>query len=371
MIRSFVSRLLIIDRSQFCRFGNRFVSKTRGSHRQDRNQGSVKWKRWTPLPVGVGFAYIAYQQYGHVREREEIKLGVVRETKPLKPWQVSIYLSLPLRLESRIWGWLSRLELPMFLRAPLIGLFARTFNCDLSEAIEDDLTKYRSVNEFFRRSVKPELRPLAKDCLVSPADGVVQVCGRLANDRIEQVKGYSYTLAAFVGEDLAKQLRNRRKKSPDSQLYYCVVYLSPADCHQFYSPVQWTIDHRRHISGYLLGVNKKVVSKVPHLFSINERVLLAGEWKYGFFSMTPVGATHVGSIMLDCEQTLKTNCPRKCVGDIDDKRYESAVTKDRGDLVGEFNLGSSVVLIFEAPRNFEFATKPGDKLKYGQSLGRV
>ena len=367
MIRSFVSRLLIINRSQFRRIGNRFVHR----HSGQRTERPRTWKKWTPLPVGVGFAYIAYQQYGHVREREENKLGVIRETKPFKPWQVKMYTSLPLRLESRIWGWLSKIELPVFLRAPLIGLFARTFGCDLSEATEEDLAKYRSLNDFFRRSVKPELRPLGNGLLVSPADGVVQVCGQLSNDRIEQVKGYSYTLAAFVGEDLAKHLNNRPKKSPDGQLYYCVIYLSPADCHQFYSPAQWNIDLRRHITGYLLGVNKKVVTKVPHLFSINERVLLTGEWEHGFFSMTPVGATHVGSIILECEKTFKTNSFIKRIGEIDDKRYETGVIKQRGDLVGEFNMGSSVVLIFEAPKNFEFITKPGDKLKHGQNMGRL
>jgi len=200
---------------------------------------------------------------------------------------------------------------------------------------------------------------------------VCQVCGQLVNDRIEQVKGISYTLAAFVGEDLANQLKNRPRKSADDRLYYCIIYLSPADCHQFYSPVEWKVDLRRHFSGYLLGVNKKVVSKVPHLFSINERVLLSGEWKHGFFSMTPVGATHVGSIKLECEQDLKTNSFVKRIGDVDDRHYESIVQKHRGDIVGEFNMGSSVVLIFEAPKEFAFVAKPGDRLKYGQTLGKI
>jgi len=364
MIRSFL-RLVAAEQ----RIGKRFVSKSRAS-RDRTSSGSVKWKKWTPLPVGVGLAYIAYQQYGHIVQREESKLGVVREPKPFKQWQVSVYTSLPLRLESRIWGYIARLHLPVFLRAPVIGFFARAVGCDLSEAEQEDLTKYVSLNEFFRRGVKPELRPVASDCLVSPSDGVVQACGRMVNDRIEQVKGISYTLAAFVGEDLVKQLKSHRK-SPDNQLYYCVVYLSPADCHKFYSPTQWKIDLRRHISGYLLGVNKKVVSRVPHLFTINERVLLTGEWEHGFFSMTPVGATHVGSIKLDCEDSLKTNSFFKRIGQVDDRRYESAVMKNHGDFVGEFNMGSSVVLIFEAPKSFKFEKKAGDKLKYGQTLGTL
>lgn len=374
MLRSVISRILFVDRTQLKRvLGNRYFSRHRSIDRgqEAKQQKRKSWTKWTPLPIAVGFAYVAYQQYGHVREREEGKLGVVREIKPFKQWQVSVYTSLPLRLESRIWGWLASIELPVFLREPLLGLFARKFGCDLSEACESDLRKYVSMNEFFRRSVKPELRPLSNDCMVSPSDGVMQVCGRLVNDKIEQVKGISYTLAAFVGEDLANRLRNRPRRSPNDELYYCIIYLSPADCHQFYSPVEWKIDSRRHVTGYLLGVNKKVVSKVPHLFSINERVLLTGEWEHGFFSMTPVGATHVGSIKLECEDTLKTNAFAKRIGDVDDKRYESAVAKKRGDIVGEFNMGSSVVLIFEAPKDFKFAVKVGDRLKYGQTLGKI
>jgi len=87
--------------------------------------------------------------------------------------------------------------------------------------------------------------------------------------------------------------------------------------------------------------------------------------------MTPVGATHVGSIILECEKTFKSNSFVKRIGEVDDKRYDTGVKKDRGDLVGEFNMGSSVVLIFEAPKNFEFVTKPGDKLKHGQNMGRL
>jgi phosphatidylserine decarboxylase len=382
MIRSLITRLWIMERSRVGSVSSvRSFSRGTGGgnstphqhqHHQKRSTSappSGKWKRWTPLPLGVGFAYIAYQQYGHVRERESTKLGVTKEQQPWKPWQVSLYTSLPLRLESRLFGWISRIEIPVFLREPLIGAFARKINCDWNEAIEEDLKSYKSINEFFRRRIKPELRPLAHEPMVSPADGVFQVGGRLMNDRIEQVKGFSYSLGAFVGEDLVQKLKNKPKK--DAELYYCVIYLSPADCHQFYSPVRWDIDQRRHISGYLMGVNKKAIARVPHLFSINERVLLTGEWEHGFFSMTPVGATHVGSILLECEKTLKTNSFSKRIGEVDDRHYEKSIKSDRGDMIGEFNMGSSVVLIFEAPKTFEFAAKPGEKLIYGQTLGRV
>ena len=39
--------------------------------------------------------------------------------------------------------------------------------------------------------------------------------------------------------------------------------------------------------------------------------------------------------------------------------------------MGGFKLGSTVVLVFEAPESFEFNFKPGQKVKLGESLGRV
>jgi phosphatidylserine decarboxylase len=346
-------------------FARRSVSQKR-HHQQQQKSG--KWKKWTPLPVGVGVGYVAYQQYGHVIEREERKMGVVRETQAWKNWQKRVYLSIPWRLESRIWGKFCELHLPVFLRKPVIGFYARFFNCNVSEAEEEDIEKYATLNDFFRRSVKPALRPIADSLLIAPSDGVVQSCGEVTNGRIEQVKGYTYTLNAFLGDDMANQIIERQRQQK-SKLLFCIVYLSPGDCHRFFAPTQWQIDFRRHFTGYLLSVNKTVITKFPELFSINERVLLTGKWKHGFFSMTPVAATHVGNIRLENDDTLRTNSSSKKIGTYDDKVYVAA--KKNGDYVGEFNLGSSVVLIFEAPNEFAFEVKSGDKLKYGQKLGSM
>ena len=60
-------------------------------------------------------------------------------------------------------------------------------------------------------------------------------------------------------------------------------------------------------------------------------------------------------------------------GSYHDKYFASdkkrSVHLKKGQLVGDFNLGSTIVLLFEAPDNFRFSVTPGQQLKYGQGIG--
>lgn len=51
-----------------------------------------------------------------------------------------------------------------------------------------------------------------------------------------------------------------------------------------------------------------MVRQVPSLFALSERVLLAGYWEYGFFSLTAVGAYNVGSIEVDIDEVRCYGC---------------------------------------------------------------
>ncbi|KAJ3001532.1 UNVERIFIED_CONTAM: phosphatidylserine decarboxylase 1, partial [Siphonaria sp. JEL0065] len=127
----------------------------------------------------------------------------------------------------------------------------------------------------------------------------------------------------------------------------------------------------------LLSVSPWIVAQIRNLFIINERVSLSGQWKHGFFSMIPVGATNVGSIIINFDEQLQTNTPdipstTFPIGTYSEKSFtgKDKVVLKRGEEVGGFKLGSTIVLVFEAPENFEFAYQDGDIVKMGTRLGK-
>jgi phosphatidylserine decarboxylase len=89
------------------------------------------------------------------------------------------------------------------------------------------------------------------------------------------------------------------KVTAGNGLFFAVVYLAPGDYHRFHSPTAWVVEKRRHFAGELYSVAPYVAKRLHNLFVLNERVALLGRWRYGFFSMVPVGATNVGSIVIN------------------------------------------------------------------------
>ncbi|XP_003965666.2 phosphatidylserine decarboxylase proenzyme, mitochondrial isoform X1 [Takifugu rubripes] len=367
------------------------------SCRQNRslNTGRSVLRRPRPLPLvlATGGGYVGYEYY-RTRERKQDGEPAALAT----PTQVALYRSFPTRLLSRAWGRLNGVELPNWLRKPIYSLYIWTFGVNMQEAAVEDLRHYRNLGEFFRRRLKPAVRPLcSSSCLISPADGRILHFGRVKNSEVEQVKGVTYSLANFLGPQKRQSstspssFRDLLLSSPDNDLFHIVVYLAPGDYHCFHSPTDWKVELRRHFPGSLMSVNPGVARLVKELFCLNERVALIGQWQHGFFSLTAVGATNVGSIRIYFDQELQTNAPRYTKGTFFDRSYDCAgdqfwngggdggvasagaagVALQRGAAVGEFNLGSTIVLLFEAPKDFSFNLQPGQRIRVGEGLGRL
>lgn len=80
------------------------------------------------------------------------------------------------------------------------------------------------------------------------------------------------------------------------QLFTCLIF----DVHLFLIPLSL------YSLGVLMSVNPGVARLVKELFCLNERVALTGQWQHGFFSLTAVGATNVGSIRVYFDQVRRT-----------------------------------------------------------------
>jgi phosphatidylserine decarboxylase len=195
-------------------------------------------------------------------------------------------------------------------------------------------------------------------------------------------------------------------------LHYIVVYLAPGDYHRFHSPTAWVAEKRRHFAGELYSVSPYLQRTLPGLFTLNERVVLLGRWRWGFFSMTPVGATNVGSIVINFDNELRTNslltdtaadraaeeaaARGEPYSGYAEATYESASpilhghALRRGEEMGGFQLGSTIVLVFEAPKGvrpsfdegwsgekekrkggWNWNVEKGQKVKMGEALGWV
>eukprot|EP00123_Amoebidium_parasiticum_P011845 comp20935_c0_seq1/m.27962 comp20935_c0_seq1/g.27962 ORF comp20935_c0_seq1/g.27962 comp20935_c0_seq1/m.27962 type:complete len:383 (-) comp20935_c0_seq1:128-1276(-) len=345
--------------------------RVRGVATEAGGQGSSKqggfWAglKWTPIPVSMGLAVIAYQGYKHAGEREARQVaGRSPEELVLDPWMVTLIRKLPSRLLSQLWGNVADATLPVWLRQPLFQAYAWAFGCHLEEVEAPSLATFASINDFFTRTLKPGARPIQQATLVSPADARVLYHGPAQGDSVEQVKGVRYSLKALLGLDEVPKPREGHV------LQHIILYLAPGDYHRYHSPADWSVTQRRHFPGDLLSVNPGVARIVQGLFNYNERVALLGTWQHGFMSYVAVGATNVGSMVLKFDKDVVTN--RSGVyadGECYEREYDPPVGLHAGDEVGMFRMGSTIVLVAEVPDSFTFDVVPGQRVAVGQAIG--
>lgn len=320
----------------------------------------LKWFAASAL-VAVGTVFVYSVLVPDVREIRD-------RTHYYSDWKLRAYCSLPWNAFSRLAGGIANTRIPVFLRPKLFGAYVKAYDCRMDEALIEDLSEYPTFAALFNRKLKPILRPISDAPLISPADGVVVHYGKVENGRIEFVKGHDYEVSEFLGPVNFTKQSEHEKKGRD--LYQIVIYLAPGNYHAFHAPAHWVAEKELHFPGLLLSVRPSILNRLPHLFCLNERVVIKGRWKYGFFSLSAVAATNVGDVMIDADPNLRTNVRQ--MQRIANGPVASSVELNHvyvpGDRIGEFKLGSAVVLVFEVPPSIEFAIKAGDQLRYGQSL---
>ena len=268
----------------------------------------------------------------------------------------SLY-ALPHHAISRVVYKLTRIKSPLV--APSIKIFSRAFGVNLNEAKNPDPTSYASFNAFFTREIKDELRPVADNLMVSPADGTVSQVGSIKQGRIFQAKGQEYSVQELLACSDKEALRYA-----DGQ--FATIYLSPKDYHRLHMPFKGDLREQVHIPGRLFSVAPHTVKTVSRIFARNERVVASFDTEFGRMSMVLVGAINVAAIETVWDGLVTP--PKGTL--ISRKNYQMGdVVLDKGQEMGRFNMGSTVIVVMESQTPvFSSALKEGCSLKMGQAI---
>jgi phosphatidylserine decarboxylase len=279
--------------------------------------------------------------------------------------KVGLQYILPKHFVSRAVGMLAAAEAGS-VTTKLIEVFIKQFNVDMSEAVEPDPGSYKTFNSFFTRELKPGIRPICEgdNHIAQPVDGAVSQLGDIKQGRIFQAKGHDFGLTELLGG-------NPQLAAPFMGGKFATVYLSPKDYHRIHMPMDGKLTDMLHVPGDLFSVNPLTAENVPGLFARNERVVSFFESPKGKFALVLVGATIVASIETVWAGTVAPLPPRQVQHWQYSDTPDDAVTLNKGEEMGRFKLGSTIVLVFE-PNMVEFADfRAGDTTRMGEHFASL
>lgn len=234
--------------------------------------------------------------------------------------------------------------------------YAEHYKINLSE-IEKPIHEYAHLTEFFTRKLKQDARPICGEATeaISPVDGLVTQMGRIEKGTIIQAKGISYPVQKLLADESNADFESG---------HFITIYLSPKDYHRIHMPVKGEVYSSTYIPGRLFPVNDIGVNHVKGLFTKNERVVTFAETDYGKLAIVKVGAFIVGSVKVKYDDKVRKW--KKIT-----KTNVAPVTYEKGDEVGLFEFGSTVILLFE-DKDFSFdkSLAVGKSVRMGEIIGK-
>ena len=256
---------------------------------------------------------------------------------------------------TRFMGWFSRIENPL-VRDLSIGCWRLFSDLDVSEARK---TSFTSLHDCFTRELRPGLRPADPDPAVvaSPSDGIVGAFGTIRDGELYQIKGAPYSLADLLGDPaLVAEHRNGR---------FVTLRLTSSMYHRFHAPQDGRIERISFIHGDVWNVNPIALKRIERLFCKNERAVIRSRLDNGdALTLVPVAAILVASIRLHAiDRTLNAQTTGPLV-------FPCDVTLRKGEELGWFEHGSTIILL--APAHYEFCDTiaEGVRIRAGERLMR-
>ena len=241
----------------------------------------------------------------------------------------------------------------------MISRFCKRYNVDLSEANSSNLADYPSFNSFFIRELKPGSRPIVPgdDTIASPADGTIAQIGSINQGQLLQAKGFHFTLDGLLAQ--------AAEASSFLDGKFATLYLAPHNYHRVHMPLAGKLVKTIYVPGKLFSVNAITSASVPNLYARNERLIAFFETQNGLMAVILVGAMIVGSI-----QTVWMTHPIKSKKPIV-TTYADGMSLSKGQDLGHFKMGSTVVLLFNNHVSWEPRLTPNTPVKTGQLLGKI
>ncbi len=270
-----------------------------------------------------------------------------------------LYRLLSFSFISRFVGVLTRIPLPKCVLYPIIRWFSKKYGINTDE-YEEPREGFRTFNSFFTRTLKTGVRPLdnSPNAVISPVDARIDQFGHIESSTLIQAKGIEYSLQGLIPSE-------RHRYFHDGE--FITLYLSPSDYHRIHSPVDGLIEGFLHVPGRLFTVQESLVRVLPRLFERNERIITFIRTSRGMVAVCKVGATNVGRISLSYENIFTNTAFRSKK----ERLYAESERKpvSRGQEIGIFNLGSTVVVLFEKGMITFSACTIGKKVTMGEKIG--
>ncbi|REJ65415.1 MAG: phosphatidylserine decarboxylase [Planctomycetota bacterium] len=250
---------------------------------------------------------------------------------------------------------LSRVPIPsQRLRLKLYRtIYGKKYPALVEDDLEHPLESYRSFNALFTRGIRPELRPLPEeaDHFVSPCDGTVQDVGVVDQQAELTVKGTKYSVGSLLADTDETPFRGGR---------YAIFFLSPADCHRVFAPQDGMLEEICHVPGRRLLVHPPYQREEYPVFTLNERVVMRFSTNFGPMAVVMVAGWGVGNITHPFSTGLKRRSRL-----VQRRRFKDPRPVERGEWIGTFELGSTVILLTSPHEALMPLIAAEDKVQYG------
>lgn len=266
----------------------------------------------------------------------------------------------PKELATRLAGKISDARLPKILLVPMINFYSFAFGVNMTES-EKPASGFKTFNEFFTRTLKSGTRKIdaAKNAVVSPVDGAIINFGNIEKNALIQAKGKLYTLGSLLQDETTA------KGFEDGS--FITIYLHPRDYHRIHAPLSGKIIGFSYIPGALFPVNRRSLNAVDGLFPKNERLITYMETSAGKIAVVKVGACLVGRIRAVYAGFIADSTIKEALK----KEFARNISMKKGDELGVFELGSTVILLFGKKRVRLGRIKEGMNVRMGEKIAEV